>query len=329
MYDGAGATFADRRYHLNSCGRHREPICSVKHLVLCHAYIDGFRALGFILLAYALNSPAGIQLQQADGSHLELEKTAERLVTLSPHLTELVFAAGAGKYLVATVEYSEYPEAVAFLPRIGDAFRIDAERILALQPDLVIAWDSGNPNRAISQLVSLGIPVWSVEIREPGEIAEVLRAIGEASGQVLLAESAAADFQRRLNELSRRYRSHRALDYFYQVDPKPLYTINGEHLISKGLSLCGGHNIFHDLPGLAFQVTHESVIVADPVAVFAPAQDSGPNPLAVWMDWPGMQAVSRNALFLLPADKISQATPRLLEALEIACSLLDDLRDRE
>jgi iron complex transport system substrate-binding protein len=130
-----------------------------------------------------------------------------------------------------------------------------------------------------------------------------------------------------LNKLSSRNASHQTLDYFYQVDENPLYTINGEHLISKGLSLCGGHNIFHDLPGLAFQVTHESVIVADPVAMFAPVQDNEPNPLATWLDWPGMQAVSRNALFTLPADKISQATPRLLDALEIACSLLDDLRE--
>jgi len=287
------------------------------------------RILGLILLAYAMHSHAEINLPQADGSHLELKKPAERLVTLSPHLAELVFAAGAGKSLVATVEFSEYPEAVATLPRIGDAFRIDVERVLALSPDLVIAWDSGNPRQAVSQLVSLGIPVWSVEIREPGEIAEILKAIGDASGQVQIARSAAANFQRRLNDLSRRYTSRKILDYFYQVDPKPLYTINGEHLISKGLSLCGGHNIFHDLPGLAFQVTHESVIVANPVAVFAPAQDSGPDPLAIWLEWPGMQAVSRNALFTLPENKISQATPRLLDALEIACSLLDTLRDRE
>jgi len=242
------------------------------------------------LLAFSMQSLAGISLPQADGSSLELNAPAERLLTLSPHLAELVFAAGAGENLVATVEYSEYPEAAASVPRIGDAFRIDVERVLALSPDLVIAWDSGN------------------------------------SGQTQTASIAAANFQLRLNKLSSRNASHQTLDYFYQVDENPLYTINGEHLISKGLSLCGGHNIFHDLPGLAFQVTHESVIVADPVAMFAPVQDSEPNPLAAWLDWPGMQAVSGNALFMLPADKISRATPRLLDALEIACSLLDGLR---
>ena len=280
----------------------------------------------FILLASSMQSLAGISLPQADGSSLELDAPAERLLTLSPHLAELVFAAGAGENLVATVEYSEYPEAAANVPRIGDAFRIDVERVLALSPDLVIAWDSGNPRQAINQIVSLGIPVWSVEIREPGEIAEAIRAIGDASGQTQTARVAVANFQRRLNKLSSQFSSPETLDYFYQVDENPLYTINGEHLISKGLSLCGGRNIFHNLPGLAFQVTHESVIVADPVVMFAPVQDNEPDPLAIWLDWPGMQAVSGKALFSLPADKISQATPRLLDALEIACSLLDKLR---
>lgn len=284
--------------------------------------------LYFILATFSSQSLAGISLIQADGSRLELNNPAERLVTLSPHLAELVFAAGAGKKLVATVEYSEYPPAAARVPRVGDAFRIDVERVLALSPDLVIAWESGNPRQAVAQLMSLSIPVWSVEIREPGEIAEVIESIGEASGQARAAGKSAANFQHGLNKLSGRYASRQPLEYFYQIDAKPLYTINGDHLISKGLSLCGGRNAFHDLPVLASQVTHESVIVSDPAALFAPDQDSGQNPLAIWKDWPGMQAVSSNALFLLPADKISRATPRLLDALEIACKLLDELRGR-
>jgi iron complex transport system substrate-binding protein len=317
VYYRTGAAAADRRYNLN-----------IYKYRLAHDIPAMRYGIVFLfLLSFSMQSPAGISLPQADGSSLELNAPAERLLTLSPHLAELVFAAGAGENLVATVEYSEYPEAAASVTRIGDAFRIDVERVLALSPDLVIAWDTGNPRQAINQIVSLGIPVWSVEIREPGEIAEVIRAIGEASGRTQTASIAATNFQLRLNKLSRRYASRQALDYFYQVGENPLYTINGEHLISKGLSLCGGHNIFHDLPGLAFQVTHESVIVADPVALFAPVQDNEPNPLATWLDWPGMQAVSGHALFTLPADKISRATPRLLDALEIACSLLDDLRE--
>ena len=284
--------------------------------------------LCFVLLLCSAKAGAGVSLPQADGSTLELNAPAKRLVTLSPHLAELVFAAGAGRHLVATVDYSEYPEAAAAIPRVGDAFRIDVERVLSLKPDLVIAWDTGNPRQATDQLKALGIPVWRVEIRELAEIADIIEAIGLASAEQAPAGIEAGNFRRRLEALSRRYDSRQTLDFFYQVDARPLFTINGEHLISKSLSLCGGRNIFHDQPGLAFNVAHESVIVADPEALIAPFLDNEADPLAAWHEWPGMQAVRQDALFLLPADKISRATPRLLDALELACSLLDELRKR-
>jgi len=268
-------------------------------------------------------------LPQADGSDLKLEAPAKRLVTLSPHLAELVFAAGAGAHLMATVEYSEYPAAVSKIPRVGDAFRIDVERIISLKPDLVMAWDSGNPRQAIDQLRTLGVPVWSIEIRDPMEIAGVIEDIGAAAETADIADPAAYSFRHRLSQLSIDYAARETLDYFYQIASRPLFTINGEHLISRGLSLCGGRNIFAEQPGLAFQVSYESVIVADPDALLAPVLESETGPLDAWLEWPGMRAVQEKALFLLPADKISRATPRLLEALELACSLLDGLRTRK
>jgi iron complex transport system substrate-binding protein len=272
---------------------------------------------------------ADILLTQADGSPLRLARPAGRIVTLSPHLTEGLYAAGAGERLVATVEYSEFPQAAATVPRIGDAFRIDVERITALRPDLVIAWASGNPRPAVEQLRTLGLQVWTVEIRAPGEIAGFLEAAGRAAG---LEEQGAAAGQRlreRLAALAARFRGARPLEYFYQVDVQPLFTINGEHLISQGLASCGGVNIFADEPGLAFQASRESVIVADPAVMFAPLPSGPPgttDPLAAWREWPGLAAVRNDALFLLPADEISRATPRFLDSLESACGQLDRVR---
>lgn len=264
---------------------------------------------------------------QADGSRLLLSRPADRIVTLSPHLTELVYAAGAGSRLVATVEYSEYPDAAALIPRVGDAFRLDIERIVSLKPDLVIAWNSGNPRPAISQLRSLGIAVWSVEIREPGEIASVLEAIGRATDSSEQANIEGSRIRQQLIDLSNQYSDVGILTYFYQVAAKPLFTINGDHLISKGLELCGGQNVFDAESGLAFQVGHESVIVANPDALFAPHIEGQPDPLSAWKEWPAMRAVSRDALFLLPADPISRATPRFLDSLLLACELLNHNRE--
>jgi iron complex transport system substrate-binding protein len=281
------------------------------------------------LLVCCPGSWAGeIILGQADGSTLLLTAPATRIITLSPHLAELVFAAGASDRLIATVEYSDYPEAAKNLPRIGDAFRLDSERIVTQHPDLVIAWDSGNPKPAVEQLRSLGLTVWSVEIREPLEIADTLDAIGLATGHEDTARRESKAIRLRLDQLSAEYQNMEQLNYFYQVGQKPLFTINGDHLISKGLKLCGANNVFGLEPGLAFQVGYESVIVANPDALFAPFLEAGQDPLSEWHEWPAMKAVRQNALYLLPADAVSRATPRFLDALELACKLLNGLRER-
>ncbi len=272
--------------------------------------------------------PSGIVLNQAGAPPLSLPSPAKRIITLAPNLAELVFAAGAGDRLIATVAWSDYPEAAQRIPQVGDAFRLDIERIVALKPDLVIAWASGNPQAAIDQLRSLGLPVWSVEIREPEQIADTLEAVGRAAGQKEEAEQAAAAIRARLTELAVAYRDAHGLSYFYQVGERPLFTINDDHLISKGLRLCGGLNVFAGEPGLAFQVGHESVIVADPDVLFAPSLENGENPLSAWLEWPSMKAVRQGSMFLLPADAVSRASPRFLDALELACKLLHDSPER-
>lgn len=249
-------------------------------------------------------------------------------MTLSPHLAEGLFAAGAGERLVATVEYSEYPEPAARLPRIGDAFRLDIERIVALETDLVIAWDSGNPAAAVRQLRSLGVAVWSVEIRDPYGIPAFIEDAGRAGGSAETAAEVAAQLRFRLDALQRDYRDAPKVRYFYQVDQRPLFTINGEHLISRGLALCGAHNVFADEPGLAFQVGREAVLLADPDVLLAPGVEGEPDPLEAWRAWPGMTAVRSDALHLLPADEVSRATPRFIASLDRACKLLHGLDAR-
>ncbi len=286
------------------------------------------RAIGFgiLLFVFSLPSRADVVLQQADGSRLVLDHPAKTVITLSPHLTELVFAAGAGHQLVATVEYSEFPTDAASIPRVGDAFRLDLERILTLKPDLVIAWQSGNPQQALDRIQALGIPVWTVEIRHPGQIAETLESIGLATGNPETARAAADQSTSKLKLLVNKYSELSPVSYFYQVASHPLYTINGDHLIAQGLALCGGINIFQDAATLAPQVAHESVIAADPQALIAPTGPLQVDPLAVWRDWKKMRAVDSQAMILLPADEISRATPRMLDAIATACSELNTVR---
>lgn len=277
------------------------------------------------LLAVLARPATAIQLQQSDGGTLELDAPATRLVTLAPNLAELVYAAGAGAHIVGTVEYSDFPEAARTVSRVGDAFRFDLERILALDPDLVLAWASGNPAPALLRLESLGFRVWRIEVRHPRDMAVLLRQIATATG---LDDNGAAEMVlRRLDALEQAYAGQPPVGYFYQVAERPLFTLNGEHVVSRGLALCGGHNVFADLPVLAPQVSREAVLQADPAVMLAPRLDADDSPLEHWRDWPQLQAVQAGAFVYLDANRISRATPRMLDSLETGCKLMHRFRN--
>lgn len=279
-----------------------------------------------VLSAFFSTAVAEIQLTQAGGESLNLPETADNIITLAPNLAELVFAAGAGKKLRAVVEYSNFPAAVKKLPRVGDAFRIDLERIIEIQPDLIIAWKSGNPQTALQKLEQLGFVVWQIEITQPDEIADTLESIAHAAGTEKHGLVAAQQLRDRLKRLRQNNANKLPLEYFFQIAAKPLYTVNGEHLISRGLEICAAENIFSASPILAPQVSRESVILADPrVMISTDIKGQAPS-LDVWLDWPRLQAVKSQSLLYLPADVISQASPRFLDGIELACKLLDEVR---
>jgi iron complex transport system substrate-binding protein len=288
------------------------------------------RQAGFLIICLGLltqaTALAGLQLPQADGSLLALEQPARRIITLSPHLAELAYAAGAGGTLLATAEYSDYPPEAKKLPRIGDAFRFDLERIMALEPDLVIGWASGNPEAALARLESLGVRVWRTEIRHPNDIATLLIQMAKAAG--LPSPPAAREAREKLGRLTADYAGKTPIRYFYQVAQKPLFTLNGEHLVSQGLAICGGQNVFAEESVLAPQISREAVLLADPDVLIAPALPGQPDPLEHWRAWPRLSAVRNQAFILLSADEISRATGRSLDSFLVACRQLDALRNR-
>ncbi len=288
------------------------------------------RVLHTLVLVFGLaaiqTSSADITLMQPSGESLSLAAPADSIITLAPNLAELVFAAGAGDRLKAVVEYSNFPAAVARIPRVGDAFRIDLERIVELDPDLVIAWKSGNPQPALQKLQQMGITVWQIEITKPEEIADAVESISRAAGTETEGEAEALNLRNRLAALKQQNAGKSRLDFFYQISSRPLYTINGQHIISRSLAICGGHNVFADLPALAPPISRESVISANPQLMIAPEIPDQPPALLAWQEWPQLKAVQAGSLFYLPADEINQATPRLLDSVELACKYFDKVR---
>jgi len=251
--------------------------------------------------------------------------TPPRIVSLAPHLTELAYAAGAGGALVGTVEYSDFPPAARQLPRIGDAWRVDMERVLALHPDLVLSWPSGTPDAVVEQLHHLGLKVVAVPTYRLADISAALRRIGVLAGSVPVAERAAQAFERDVAELRAAHALAAPLTVFIQIDNGPLYTVNGRHVISEVVELCGGRNVFASLPEIASPVSVEAVLAKDPQVILSAA--SG-DPAAQWSRWRRLSAVRAATVYSLPPDLIARATPRLAQGAHATCHALDDARRR-
>ena len=249
----------------------------------------------------------------------------ERIVSLSPHLAELVFAIGAGDLLIGVSAYTDYPDAAARLPVVGDAFNLDLEQLALLEPDLLLAWDTGTPAHVIDELVARGYRVEVITTTGVADVPLAMNRIGALTGRPSPAGDAAAAFRSSLAEIADRYSDASAISVFYQVDARPLYTINGQHFLSDLIELCGGRNIFGDLDGLAPLISVEAVLERDPEVILA-STDAGPSAFDEWDRWQALAANRYGNRFLMPANDIGRPTPRLLNGAKALCQALADGR---
>lgn len=287
-----------------------------------------FPLFGLIAAAlFAAPTHAEIVLQDDTGRSVRLAAPAQRIVSLAPHVTEVLFAAGVGDRVVGAVAYSDYPAAALKLPQVGGYSNVDMEALAALKPDLVIAWKSGNREANLAKLAALGIPVYLNEPRSLDHVARSLEAFGRLGGNEGAGRAAAQAFRARKAALAARYGARPAVRSFYQIWDKPLMTINGEHLISDALRLCGGENVFAALAPIAPTVGVESVLAADPEVIVASGMgEARPEWLDQWRRWPRLAATAAGNLYFVPPELIQRHTPRILDGAARVCEFLEEAR---
>ena len=282
---------------------------------------------GLLLTALACQATAAVTVTDDRNSTLTLAQPAQRIISLAPSVTELLFSAGAGDKVVAAVDYSDYPEAAKALPRVGGYTQLDIERILALKPDLVIGWQSGNQPQALDKLRQLGIPVYITETRFLEQIPQTLERFGLLAGTSATADAEAARFRDTLQQLTGKYRHKTPVKVFYQVWNQPLITINQENLINQVIEACGGRNVFADLETIAPRIGVEAVLKANPDAIVASGMGiERPEWLDEWLKWPAINAVKNRQLHFVPPGHIQRQTVRVLRGAERLCQQLDRTR---
>ena len=285
------------------------------------------RLLALCLWGLAGVAVAGPTVVDDNGHTVTLSAPARRVVSLGPHLTEIVFAVGGGDTLGGVIRYSDHPPAARDVPVVGDAFALDFEAIVKLRPDLVLVWDSGLNQRHKARLRSLGLVVYESEIRQAQGIADTLRRVGVLLGREAQAESAAAAFESRWRGLQGTHAGRKPVRVFWQLWHEPLMTINRQHLISQAIDACGGVNVFAGLPLLTPTVGWEAAAAADPqlVASSGRAQDAARD-FAGWKRFGSVDAVRRNQFALIDGDLIGRMGPRFVDGAQALCAAIDRAR---
>ena len=284
-------------------------------------------AIWLALAAIQSASASPVLVRDDRDRTVELAGPARRAVTLAPHATELVYAAGAGGFIVGSVLGSDYPPAARALPIIGDGTQPDAERVAAARPDLLIAWQPSAAEPLVRVMDKLGVPVFYSDPLTLDAIPGAVERMGKLFGTEPVANAAAADMRARLAALQARYAGRRPVRVFVQAGLDPIYTLNNASIVSDALRLCGGVNVFGQAPIVAPQVTLEGVLAARPEAVLAGVsrpEDTARN-LAAWQAM-GLPAARQGHVYGVDADALFRPGPRLIDAAETLCADLDRAR---
>ena len=293
-------------------------------------FLNGFAALLLVFSLGASNADNSIVVQDDTGARVILPAPAQRIISLSPHLTEYLFHLNVDDQIAGTVDYSNYPAKAKLLPRVGSHQKFNLEAIIGLEPDLGLIWHSGTSTAELAGVFKLGIPVFLSEPRRLEDIATTLQRLGQLTGANDRGYRLSNIFRKDTARLLAKYSGRSPVRVFYQVWQNPLMTLNGEHLINRLISHCGGKNIFEHLVSLAPTVSREAVIGANPEIIIAAGPVSTAHAwLAAWQRWPSIRAVKDQNLFTIDPDLINRPTPRILTGMQSLCELIEQARQRQ
>ena len=252
----------------------------------------------------------------------------ERIIALAPHTVELLFSMGAGERIIATTQFADYPEQAKNIQRVGGYHGLDIEAILALKPDLIIAWEGGNKEQDILRLEELGLNVVRGKTETLDRLGPHIRELGTLLSIENKADALASEFEAALAQRRAQYAQEEPVAFFYQLWLEPLRTLTANSWVNDTLTVCGGENVFaehamSDYP----QVSMESVLLKQPEAIVVPSHHGDVIATGeMWLNWPEVPAVKNAHIFYIDGDILHRFSLRLLEGIDAVCEAFDQVR---
>lgn len=259
------------------------------------------------------------------GRSVTFPDNPERVISLAPSITEIIFAIGRGGCLKGATLYSDYPEAAMALPKVGSYVHLDIEKIVALKPDLCIAVKDGNPKGTVDRLCDLGIPVYAVN---PVDLDSVIRTIS-LMGFLLNGESRAAELVENMEARIKRVEDLVATTnlrpkVFFQIGIAPIVSAGRNTFLHGLIELAGGENVA--AKSMAYpRFSREEILGMNPDIIIITSMARAEVFEEVkkeWQTWPGLSAVKSNQIHIVDSNILDRPTPRMVEGLELLVRLI-------
>jgi len=277
-----------------------------------------------LFLFFGANVPANANQTDFLGREVAVPENPRRIVALVPSLAEIIFALGGGKRMVGATRFANHPPEAAELPRVGSYPRPDLERILALEPDLVLATRDGNPPEVVERLDALGVPAYVVNPANLEQLFDTIRRIGDILGASETAEAMIRDFRKRLEAARDHWRGRKRTRVFMQIGTDPMVTVGGDTFLNELLETAGGENVMADRDAYPM-VGAEPVVALRPEVILITTMEQGANFEAAkreWESWPEIPAARNGRVHLVDSDLYDRPSPRTILALEELVRLL-------
>lgn len=285
-------------------------IIDVKFLNALPRYFGGF-------VVFAVTAIAGLGSSSAGAT----PASPQRIVSLAPHATELLFSAGLGSRVVGVSESCDFPDAAKPLPKVSSYRGTNVEAVLALRPDIVVAWPSGNKADDIAALERLGVRVYKSEVDTLAGIVNAQREFAKWAGDAAAIERAAVA-DREIKSMREKYSSKASIRVFYQLGDGRLFTLSNKHLIGEALASCGAKNIFGELAIPAPEVSREAVIAAKPDAIVLASASARNAVSAQWRATP----LAATPIIVVDGARLHRPTLRTVDAVHEMCQSLHRVR---
>ena len=278
-----------------------------------------------ILLLFCPLPSQAAMYRDSLGRKVVLCSYPKRIISLAPSITEMIYFLGLGDRLVGVTRFSCFPEEAQKKPKVGTYTYINVEKVITLDPDIVIATADGNRREDVEKLEEAGLQVYVVNPRKVNQVLDTIERVGEVCGVVHTAKRLVSSLRERVTRVVQAVRDKERPLVLLVINMKPLMSVNQSTTHHDLITLAGGQNLAGDQFITYPRLNMEEVLRKRPEVIIISSMKKGESyerASKEWLQWPTLPAVQKGNVYLIDSDLIDRAAPRMVSGLEEMAKLI-------